>query len=59
MLSTAQGNHWRRIIPILVCCYAGVLEPIASIAQAAEVVVSITSEPDHKIRFDNGRVRMY
>ncbi|MDH5220212.1 MAG: hypothetical protein OEW94_03165 [Betaproteobacteria bacterium] len=31
----------------------------ASYAQPAGEVVPITSEPEHRIRFDNGRVRMY
>lgn len=36
----------------------GLLAPIPGIALPPEGVVPITSEPDHKIRFDNGRVRM-
>ena len=46
-------------VAILVSCFLGWLAPNSSVAQPPDGVVPITSEPYHKIRFDNGRVRMY
>jgi len=37
----------------------GLLAPFAGVAQTSSGAVPITAEPDHKIRFDNGKVRMY
>lgn len=41
------------------CCLVVLLWPSNGLAQSPEQVVPITAEPDHKIRFDNGKVRMY
>jgi mannose-6-phosphate isomerase-like protein (cupin superfamily) len=59
MLYAAQANRAHPLVAILVSCYLGILAPASSVAQTPDGVVPITSEPDHKIRFDNGRVRMY
>lgn len=48
-----------RVVGMLTICGLHAFVPAASIAQTSDAVVSITSEPDHRIRFDNGRVRMY
>lgn len=59
MLYSTQSNRAHPLAAILVSCYLGILAPTSSVAQTPDGVVPITSEPDHKIRFDNGRVRMY
>lgn len=43
----------------VVACGAVLLAPAPSSAQAAADVVPVSAEPQHKIRFDNGRVRFY
>jgi len=48
-----------RLDVVLVACSIGLLASAASSAQSAQGAVSIAAEPNHKIRFDNGRVRMY
>jgi len=35
------------------------LSPTPSVADTPSQIIPVSSEPDHKIRFDNGRVRMY
>ena len=42
-----------------VCCCLVVLAACASFGQETGRAVSITAEPDHKIRYDNGKVRVY
>jgi mannose-6-phosphate isomerase-like protein (cupin superfamily) len=59
MLHAAQARRARPRVAILVSCCLGILAPDFSAAQTPEGVVPITSSPDHKIRFDNGKVRMY
>jgi mannose-6-phosphate isomerase-like protein (cupin superfamily) len=59
MLYVAQANRVRSLVAILVPCCLGLVAPTSSFAQTPAGVVPITSEPDHKIRFDNGSVRMY
>jgi hypothetical protein len=44
---------------IALVLWSGLLVATFSVAQTPDGVVAITAEPDHKIRFDNGRVRMY
>ncbi|MBP6582386.1 MAG: hypothetical protein KA204_02770, partial [Chromatiaceae bacterium] len=58
MWSPAQAIRAHRLGMILVCCLLGILAPLPGIAQTPEGAVSITSEPEHKIRFDNGQVRL-
>jgi len=57
MLNTKRPSYWRQLVAIL--CFLGAFAPVCSVAQTPDGVVPITSEPNHKIRFDNGRVRMY
>ena len=59
MLYANQVDRANPLIAILVSCFLGFLSTTSSVAQTPEGVVPITSEPDHKIRFDNGKVRMY
>ena len=40
-------------------CSVGMLIPVAGHSQSADSVVPLTAEPDHRIRFDNGKVRIY
>jgi hypothetical protein len=54
-----QRHRAFALVAILVSCYVGILAPNPALAQTPDGVVPITAEPDHKIRFDNGRVRMY
>jgi hypothetical protein len=58
MWSPVQAIRAHRLGAILVFCLLGFLAPFPGIAQTPEGVVPITSEPEHKIRFDNGKVRM-
>lgn len=58
MWSPAQAIRAHRLGAILAYCLLGFLVPLPGIAQAPEGVVPITSEPEHKIRFDNGKVRL-
>ena len=53
-----QTNHACHVAAVLLTSWFGIA-PISSTADAADAVVPITSDPSHKIRFDNGRVRMY
>jgi hypothetical protein len=59
MLNTTRASRAHRLVAILVSCSLGLLASATSVAQTPDGVVPITSEPDHKIRFDNGRVRIY
>jgi len=59
MRHRVQTKHARHLAAILVTCCFGVIAPVSGIAQTPDGVVPITSEPDHRIRFDNGKVRMY
>ena len=59
MLYANKVDRANPLIAILVSCFVGFLATTSSVAQTPDGVVPITSEPDHKIRFDNGRVRMY
>lgn len=56
---SAQANRALPLVATIVFCYLGILAPGYGFAQTPDGVVPITAEPDHKIRFDNGRVRMY
>ena len=47
------------LIAVVSSCSLGIVASFGSVAQTPSNVVPITSEPDHKIRFDNGTVRMY
>jgi mannose-6-phosphate isomerase-like protein (cupin superfamily) len=51
--------HTRLHYVLAVSCLLGLLASSASLGQTADSVVPVTSEPQHKIRFDNGKVRMY
>ena len=59
MLYANQVDRANPLIAILVSCFLGFLATTSSVAQTPDGVVAITSEPNHKIRFDNGSVRMY
>lgn len=59
MLNAAQANRAHSLVAILVSCWLGVFAPTPAIAQTPAGVIPITSEPDHKIRFDSGKVRVY
>lgn len=58
MYSPIPAIHPHRLGAILVSCLLGLFAPIHGVAQTPEAVVPITSEPEHKIRFDNGKVRL-
>jgi len=58
MLNATQTIYSRALSASLVSCYLGFLSPLAAFAELPDGVVPITSEPEHKIRFDNDRVRM-
>ncbi len=58
MWSPAQTIRAHRLGAMLVSCFLGFLAPLPGIAQTTGGVVPITSEPEHKIRFDNGKVRL-
>lgn len=58
MLDATQTILSRALVASLVSCCLGFLSPLAAFAEPPDGVVPITSEPEHKIRFDNGRVRM-
>jgi len=57
-INRKESRTWRLYVLAVYCCLA-VLGAPSSLGQTSEGVVPITSEPDHKIRFDNGKVRMY
>jgi len=58
MIATTQRSR-QAAGAFAVCCCLGTLVPAAALGQAPDGVVPITSEPDHKIRVDNGTVRIY
>jgi len=55
----AQRNAAHPLTAVFVACFLGLLAATNSFSQTPDGVVPITAEPDHKIRFDNGFVRMY
>lgn len=59
MLHAAQANRAHSLVALLGSCCLGLLAPTSGFAETPAGVIPITSEPDHKIRHDNGRVRMY
>jgi hypothetical protein len=59
MLNIAQAMRARPFVAMLVCGCLGFLASMPGVAQPPEGVVPITAEPEHKVRFDNGRVRMF
>jgi mannose-6-phosphate isomerase-like protein (cupin superfamily) len=58
MLNSAQATRAHPLAAALAFCCLGLFAPTYGGAQPPDGVVPITSEPDHKIRFDNGIVRM-
>ena len=54
----ARANGAHSLVATFVLCCLGITAPPPAHAQPDGVVL-ITAEPHHKIRFDNGRVRMY
>ncbi|MFM9434300.1 hypothetical protein ACFDR9_001355 [Janthinobacterium sp. CG_23.3] len=44
---------------VLLTCLLGAFSSVASSAQAPGESVSMELEPNHKVKFDNGKVRMY
>lgn len=58
MWSPAQVIHAHRLGAILFFCLLGFLAPFPGVAQTSEGVVPITSEPEHKVRFHNAKVRL-
>lgn len=59
MLDTAKPNRAHALLGCVLLVCHGLLVPTPGSAQTPDGVVAIAAEPDHKIRFDNGRVRMY
>lgn len=59
MLFAAKADRAYAFITVVFSWCGGILSPISGIAQTLDGVIAITAEPNHKIRFDNGRVRMY
>ena len=59
MRHSSQTKYPSHLAALLAICCFGVIAPLSGISQTPDGVVPITAEPDHKIRFDNGRVRMY
>jgi hypothetical protein len=59
MQFAAPSSHIRLLAAVAFSMLVGVIVPNTSTAQTPEGVVPVTGEPYHKIRFDNGRVRMY
>ena len=59
MLHFAKPNRAIVLLEIDLVCCGWLIVPTLCEAQTPDGVVAITAEPDHKIRFDNGRVRMY
>lgn len=57
MVNPTRSNHWIQLATVV--CFLGSFSPGYSAAQESDGAVPITSEPNHRIRFDNGRVRMY
>lgn len=58
MCSLVQAIRGHRLGAIAAFCFLVLLASFPGIAQTPEGAVSITSEPEHKIRFDNGQVRL-
>lgn len=58
MLRT-RAFHMPPLVAAALLCVLGALAPGVGAAQTPDGVVAITAEPEHKIRFDNGRVRMH
>ena len=56
MLHLAEGRRSLTLVLFAVCGAIAVLAPSAAVGQPAQPV---TAEPNHKIRLDNGTVRMY
>ena len=59
MSYVAKNRRANALGAALVFCGLGFLAPNSGVAQTPDAVIPITAEPDHKIRFDNGSVRMY
>ncbi|MGD9671347.1 MAG: hypothetical protein AB7U75_20250 [Hyphomicrobiaceae bacterium] len=58
MLTKAGGIHSSVSAGVALCCCLAFVAALPGAALSAEGVVPITSEPVHKIRFDNGKVRV-
>ena len=58
MLNSAQARHAVLLVAALVLFCMGFLAPMSCVAAPPDGVVPITAEPDHKIRLDNGKVRI-
>lgn len=58
MQNAAQVIRSHALAATLVSCCLGFLAPLSVTALPPEGVIPITSEPEHKVRFDNGKVRM-
>lgn len=59
MLYATETSRTRSFAATLLCCFLAVLGSPGAEAQTSSGAVSVTADPTHKIRFDNGRVRMY
>lgn len=59
MSDAAQLNAAHPLTAVFVAAFLGLLAVTNSFSQTPDGVVPITAEPDHKIRFDNGIVRIY
>jgi hypothetical protein len=58
MLNATQAGHARLFVATLVSVCLGFLAPMSCVAEPPDGVIPITAEPDHKIRLDNGSVRI-
>lgn len=58
MLNSAQARHAVLLVAALILSCMGFLAPMSTVAAPPDGVIPITAEPDHKIRLDNGRVRV-
>jgi hypothetical protein len=58
IMLTAQSRHSRLFAATLVVSSLGFLAPTFCAAVPPDGVIPITAEPDHKIRLDNGTVRV-
>jgi len=59
MWRTASVKTARRLGIVIAVFSVSTFAPVTGHAQTSEGVVPITAEPNHRIRFDNGNVRIY
>ena len=57
--ATWGTHHALSLVVIATAMSVGAFAPSASYGQTSKSVVPVNAEPDHHIRFENGKVRMY